>query len=84
MSAAKRRQKVTKLDLLATNEAVRNIFVSEGLRVVKKDFTSMIQVNHPKKDSVGPMYYVLHLLNINVQFISLYQLSQVVKAKHVA
>ena len=48
LSAAKRRQKVTKLDLL------------------------------------GLMYYVLHLLNINLQFISLYQLSQVVKAKHVA
>ena len=38
LSAAKRRQKVTKLDLLARNEAVRNIFVSEGLRVIRKDY----------------------------------------------
>ena len=61
-----RRQKVTKLDLLARNEAVRNIFVSEGLRVVKKDFDFYDPSESSKKGLNGP--YVLCITFVEYKF----------------
>ena len=63
-----RRQKVTKLDLLATNEAVRNIFVSEGLSFIRKDYDSYDPSESSKKGLRGPSMYVLSITFVEYKF----------------